>query len=73
MVIVPEELFQPNLKVEVYDVLGQKIFESDDLKIGLNEIHFDINRLNNLLSNSILFYRINLSSFAQVKKMIYLK
>jgi len=72
-VFVPEKFYQPNLTIEVFDVLGQKIFESDNLQKGLNEIHFDINRLNYSLSNSILFYRLNLSSFAQVKKMIYLK
>jgi hypothetical protein len=72
-VYIPEKLYQPNLKLEVFDVLGRKIFESDELKNGFNEIYFDLNQLNLSLSNSILFYRINLSSFAQVKKMIYLK
>jgi len=72
-VFVPEKFYQPNLTIEVFDVLGQKIFESDNLQKGLNEIHFDINQLNYSPASSILFYRINLSSFAQVKKMIYLK
>lgn len=72
-IFIPEKLYRNGLKLEVYDILGQKIFVSEELKVGFNEIYFDIKQTNYLLSNSILFYRLNLSSFAQVKKMIYLK
>ncbi len=72
-IFIPEKLYRKSLKLEVYDLLGQKIFESEELKIGFNEIYFDLQKMNYSFSSTILFYRLNLSSFAEVKKMIYIK
>lgn len=72
-VFIPEIKFKPNLKLEVFDVLGRMIFESEELHTGFNEIHLNMELINYSLSNSILFYRLNNNSSTQVKKMVYLK
>jgi murein DD-endopeptidase MepM/ murein hydrolase activator NlpD len=72
-VYVPESFVQENLKLEIFNMLGQKIYESNFLSVGLNEIIIRLNEIETSNASNILFYKINNSRFAQVKKMIYLK
>ncbi len=72
-IYIPEIHLKGNLKLEIINSLGQKIFESTPLKTGLNEIVFSAKSLNIQNASSILLYRLNSSSLAQTKKMIYLK
>lgn len=72
-IFIPENKFRENLKLEVYDLLGQKIFESQNLNIGLNEIILRINELNCNQVSSILLYRLNNYGSSYTRKMIYLK
>ena len=50
--------------------LVQKIFESEVLKFRFKEVYFDLKERNYAQSNSILFYKLNLSSFAQVNDLL---
>lgn len=72
-IFVPQSIYKNNLKLEVYNTLGEKIFESRELSAGLNEIILSENSLDCNLSSMVLFYRLNKISFNQIKKMIYLK
>ncbi|MFN4111773.1 MAG: T9SS type A sorting domain-containing protein, partial [Ignavibacteria bacterium] len=72
-VYIPEKNYNDNLKLEVYNILGKKIFESEKLVTGLNEIILSANNLDCTQSSMVLFYRLNGNSFDQTKKMIYLK
>lgn len=72
-VYIPEKSYNDNLKLEVYDILGKKIFESEKLVTGLNEIIFSVNNLDCTQSSMVLFYRLNGTNFERTKKMIYLK
>lgn len=72
-VIVPLNYIPEDLKLEIFDILGRKIFESERLKSGLNEIYFDANQSEINLSSGVLIYKLNSSNFDHYKKMIYLK
>ncbi len=72
-VYVPENLFEPNIRLEIYNTLGQKIFQSNELNSGLNEIIFRVNDELINLSSGVLIYKINKPNFVQIKKMLYIK
>lgn len=72
-VYVPENLFEPNIRLEIYNTLGQKIFQSNELNSGLNEIIFRVNDELINLSSGVLLYKINKPNFVQTKKMLYIK
>lgn len=72
-VFIPQKKFKDNLKLEVYNLLGQKVFESKNLNSGLNEIILNINDLNCNQVSSILIYRLNDYNTNYTGKMIFLK
>lgn len=65
---LPEKL---NVKISVYDVLGQKIKEilDENKEAGIYTINFDGSEL----SSGIYFYRIDAGKYSDVKKMILIK
>ncbi len=72
-IFIPDKKFKDNLRLEVYNALGQKIFESGLLNPGLNEIIFHSNQLNCSQASSVFFYRLNSQEINETKKMVYLK
>lgn len=65
---LPEKM---NVKISVYDVLGQKIKEiiNETKEAGIYTINFDGIEL----SSGIYFYRIDAGKYSDVKKMILIK
>lgn len=71
-IFIPEKKYKEGLRLEIFNSLGQKIFETEKLRVGFNEIIFDANNLNCTQASTILLYRLN-DDIKQTKKMIYLK
>lgn len=65
---LPEKL---NVKISVYDILGQKVKEliNETKDAGVHTINFDGSKL----SSGIYFYRIDAGKYSDVKKMILIK
>ncbi len=60
-----------NVKLDVYNMLGEKVTTLLDRKMeaGFHSVNFDASQL----SNGIYIYRIQAGNFTQVKKMILMK
>lgn len=61
------------IKLEIFNSLGEKLFEKEDFTHGLNEIYFNSKEIVSDLSNQILFYRLFDGNKFITRKMIYLK
>jgi hypothetical protein len=59
------------VKLFLYDVLGRQVVSLIDKKqeAGVYEVPFDAS----LLPSGVYFYRLNIGTFTQTKKMILLK
>jgi hypothetical protein len=57
--------------LKIYNLLGKEVFRlvDEDLEAGAYKVTFDANAL----SSGIYYYRLETSSFNQVRKMILLK
>lgn len=72
-IYIPENLFENGIKLEIYNALGQRVFQSNDLSAGFNEVIFRVDDELKNLATGVLFYRINKSNFVQTRKMLYIK
>lgn len=63
-----------NVKITLFNSLGEKIGSLYDgvMKSGSNNIMFDVSMFNNI-SSGVYFYKLNTSSYSEIKRMIYLK
>ena len=60
-----------NVKIEIYNTLGQRIetLFNQKMKTGYHEVDFNANNL----SSGIYFYKLNAGDFQDVKKMILIR
>lgn len=72
-IFVPEKMYKNDLRLEIYNILGENIFVSKELNPGFNEIILSSKNLDCNQSSMVLFYRVNGNNLTQIKKMIYLK
>jgi glycosidase len=64
-----------NVKVVVYDALGNRVAElvNEQKEAGAYQINFDVAALNRPIASGIYFYQIETNSYRAAKKMMYLK
>jgi hypothetical protein len=60
-----------DVKIEVYNMIGQKIHTLINKKLQAGKHHVTFNAKN--ISSGVYFYRINTGEFQDVKKMILLR
>jgi len=67
--------FSSNVKLKVFDVLGNEVstLVNNFINAGEHKIDFNFNNLAKNISSGVYFYRLEAGSFIATKKMIYLK
>jgi hypothetical protein len=64
-----------NVKLTVYNILGEKVAEllNEEMESGLHSINFNTSNAEFNLSSGLYIYRLETSSFAKSMKMLFLK
>ena len=64
-----------NVTLKVYDVLGNEVatLVNEEKTAGTYEVEFSRNLINQVLTSGVYFYKLNVGSFSETKKMLLLR
>ncbi len=73
---IPQSLNSPQVKLEIFNLLGQKVITLVDAKqvAGEHSIQWDgTNEAGNLVTSGVYLYRLKAESFVEMRKMMFIR
>ncbi|MCH7674893.1 T9SS type A sorting domain-containing protein, partial [candidate division KSB1 bacterium] len=73
---IPQSLNSPQVKLEIFNLLGQKVITLVDAKqvAGEHSIQWNgKNEAGNLVSSGVYLYRLKAENFVEMRKMMFIR